>query len=94
MHYEINYKGHATVADADRAAMKDIADWMGADRFARVDALYREMAEPVGIDVFRLQMSFAGIQGYPVEAWYRSLWPQQAAVDHAVDFQYHRIGHD
>ena len=75
MHYEINYKGHATVEAADRAALADIADWMGADRFARVDALYREMAEPVGIDVFRLQMSFAGIQGYPVEAWYRSLWP-------------------
>lgn len=75
MHYEINYKGHATVEAADRAALKDIAEWMGADRFARVDQLYREMAEPVSIDVFRLQMSFAGIQGYPVEAWYRSLWP-------------------
>lgn len=81
MHYEINYKGHATVADADRAALKDIADWMGADRFARVDQLYRQMAEPVGIDVFRLQMSFAGIQGYPVEAWYRSLWPGCVVIE-------------
>ena len=80
MHYEINYKGFADTADADRAALADIQDWMGSDRFARVDAVYRELTEPVSIDVFRLQMSFAGIQGYPVEAWYRSLWPGRAVL--------------
>lgn len=75
MHYEINYGAHTDVVAADAAALADIRDWMGADRFETVDAMYKQLAEPISIDLFRLQMSFAGIQGYPVEAWYRSLWP-------------------
>ena len=84
MHYEINYRAHADVAAADAAAIADIKDWMGAEQFERVDTVYRQMAEPVSIDLFYLQMSFAGIQGYPVEAWYRSLWPGRA-VSAAVE---------
>ncbi len=62
-----------------RAALADICEWMGEERFTRVDDLYRQMA-PVGLELFRLQMSFAGVAGYPVEAWHRSLWPGSVAT--------------
>jgi hypothetical protein len=79
MHYEVSYRAHEDVAAADAAAIADIRDWLGAERFATVDSVYRQLSEPVSLDLFRLQMSFAGIQGYPVAAWYRSLWPDTAA---------------
>jgi hypothetical protein len=75
MHYTINYANLETVAEQDHSAIQDIRNWLGEERFERVDQLYRELAEPVTLDLFRLQMNFAGIQGLPVEAWYRRLWP-------------------
>lgn len=83
MHYEVNYKKFETVSDRDAAAIGDIREFMGDERFARVDQLYRQM-EPLLLDVFRLQLSFAGIGGYPVEAWHRSLWPTAGVVIDAV----------
>lgn len=83
MSYEIDYS-RLPVAERDSAALADCRNWLGEDRFARVDQLYRELPEPLTLDLFRLHMSFAGIQGLPVEAWYRSLWP---TADHAVEVE-------
>jgi len=77
MHYTVNYAQLGDCAAQDRAALEDCRVWLGEDRFARIDQVYREMPEPMTLDLFRLHMSFAGIQGRPVEAWYRSLWPEQ-----------------
>ena len=80
MHYEINYKGHATVADADRAALKDIAEWMGQERYDRLCETFAALEQPMSQEDFAVVCSFAGIQGYPVEAWYRSLWPSCVVI--------------
>jgi hypothetical protein len=80
MHYEVNYKDHKDTTAADTAALKDICEWMGEERFTRVDDLYRQML-PVSLELFRLQMSFVGVQGYPVEAWHRSLWPGESRLN-------------
>lgn len=83
MHYEIDYKRFATVAERDAAAVADVREFMGAERFDTVRGLFAQL-EPVALDLFRLQMSFAGIQGYPVEALHRLFWPDQLVVIDAV----------
>ena len=93
MHYEVNYDKLAP-ADRDAAAIADIRDWLGQERDDRLCETFAAQEQPMSQEDFAVVCSFAGIQGLPVQAWYRSLWPRQATVDHAVDFQYHRIGHD
>jgi hypothetical protein len=66
---------------------------LGEERFDHLEEIFRAHGE-MSEDQFRFACAFAGIQGYPVQVWYRQLWPEQAAVDHAVDFQSHRIGYD
>lgn len=83
MHYEVNYKKFETVSDRDAAAIGDIREFMGAERFATVNALFAQL-DPIPLEQFRLQLSFAGIGGYPVEAWHRSLWPTAGVVIDAV----------
>lgn len=87
MHYEINYKGFATVAAADAAAIADVQEFMGAERFERLRAIYTESA-PVAEDLFRLQLSFAGIGGYPVEALRRLFWPAGEVIEAVRDLDF------
>jgi hypothetical protein len=81
MHYEVDYTNCDTDEDRDARAITDCREWLGDQRFVQIDTLYRQKA-CVPLDLFRLQLSFAGIGGFPVAAWHRSLWPDSAAEDH------------
>lgn len=53
-----------------RAGVQDVVDWLGQERFDGItDALRREAPRP-SLERFRLLAGLAGVQGYPVEAWY------------------------
>lgn len=71
MHWEVNY---ATNANADSAAVQDISDWLGSERFAQAEIKLK--AAQCTEEEFEMVCSFLGIRGYPVGAWYRRLWPQ------------------
>ena len=75
MHYKISYKD-LPQAQADQKALRDIIDWMGIERFTEVTDEFRKM-EPLDLDHFSLLVSFAGVAGYPVRAWYRDIWGQE-----------------
>lgn len=75
-HYSIDY---STLKGDEKAkqAIKDIIDYVGAVRFIEIGQLMRERyKEKPSLDQFRLMTSFAGVQGYPAEAWYKHIWPE------------------
>ena len=73
MHHNIKYD-LSQPALARAAALKDIEEWMGTDRFKRVCAEISKMGE-VSLEKLELMMSFAGIGGYPVRALHEHLFP-------------------
>lgn len=48
-------------------AVEDVKTWLGPDRWAGASP---EMAKVKDPEQFGLWASFAGVEGYPVEAWY------------------------
>lgn len=64
MHNTVDYSKSPTPAFD---AVEDIKDWVGKDRW---DAISAEMAKVTRCHQFALYASLAGIQGYPVIAWY------------------------
>ena len=66
MHTEIDYSkldGEAKQAKA----LADVKDWMGEGRF---EAVNKELSKVRDFDRFEFYASLAGVQGYPVRAWF------------------------
>jgi len=71
-HHTVDYRVYSH--EMKRAkAMKDIKDWLGLERFRKIDKAYRALRQP-SRHAFALQISFAGISGFPVHVWYEELW--------------------
>ncbi len=63
MHTEINYsKSPAPSFDA----VNDVKEWLGAN----YDAIAPEMSKITSCSQFAFLCGLAGIQGFPVKAWY------------------------
>lgn len=64
MHITIDYsKSPSKAFDA----VEDIKEWLGAERW---DVISPEMAKVKNCEAFEMYASLAGVQGYPVVAWY------------------------
>lgn len=80
MHTTIDYsKSPAKQFDA----VEDIRSWLGQNRY---DDIAPEMAKLTNVNAFTMYCSLAGIQGYPVQAWYdhfhgQGAWDKQPKVD-------------
>lgn len=72
MHTDILYSG--SVEEKDAKALRDLADWFG-DKWPQLDSDFRNDFEHEGLTFkqLRFYMSFGGVQGYPVEAYARSI---------------------
>lgn len=73
MHYNIDYTEIKDPAVKQAKAIQDIKDWMGEAKFKQVhDSLLLDIAEghPPTREFFIKSLAmFAGIEGYPAEAW-------------------------
>jgi hypothetical protein len=73
-HHTINYSAlRGNEASRKAKALRDIKEWLGAKRYAKITAEFRAMKQPSRAG-FHLQVSFAGVSGYPVHVWYEELW--------------------
>ncbi len=72
-HYDVDYSKLTPQAKYNKA-IADIKDYMGEERYNKVIGLFKQM-QPIPLEKFHLQMSFAGVQGYPVVAMYDEIWP-------------------
>ena len=70
MHITLDYKDRR---DPAQAAIADIRDWLGVAKF---DELCPEMAKLTHCGNFAMYCALAGIQGFPVRAWYESFHGQ------------------
>ena len=75
-HYNIDYSDLAG-SQKQQKALADIIDWFGSDRrFAELTTAFRE--EPgLTQERFALFTSIAGVQGYPVIAWWNHCFPKR-----------------
>jgi len=80
MHYTIDYSAQPDEA-ADAAAVRDIIDYVGEQRFRDISATLRDAIRQGATERdFHLPLSFAGVQGFPVGAWYRTLKAEVSSV--------------
>lgn len=73
MHYNIDYTGLSPQAKHNKA-IADIIDYMGKARYNKATDMFSKRS-PMSFEQFQLACSFAGVQGYPVKAWYSECWP-------------------
>lgn len=86
-HHDISYAHLDSTVEPDAwhllsprhaEALADAKNWFGDERFGRLEAIYHFHAQhgtaPCA-STFRLQMAFAGVQGVPVAALWKSFFP-------------------
>ena len=77
-HYYVNYEGMVEPAKSAKA-LQDIKDYLGVEMFNNVTDAMKETIYP--FEQFQMTMMFmAGIEGYPVKAWYEHVYGQGTAV--------------
>lgn len=77
-HYTMSYAGLTDEVKSAKA-LQDIKDYLGEDKFEEVSETMRN--EMIPYEQFVMAMSImAGIQGYPVQAWYEHVYGQGTAT--------------
>lgn len=68
-HYTVDYSNlnDDPIAKHNKA-IEDIKEYLGDDRFKTLTEKFKQMSP--SLDQFELMVSFAGVQGYPVKAWF------------------------
>lgn len=64
MHTEVDYTNRPS---AKFDAVEDVKSWIGPERWAKLSL---QMAKVTNPEHFAIYADLAGIQGFPVEAWY------------------------
>lgn len=70
MHNEIRYTGD----DAEAKALADVIDWLSERQWAAIRD-HAQTNPDTTLDQLKMVMSFAGVQGFPVLAVHKHLWP-------------------
>lgn len=78
MHYTRNYTELEGAAKTE-AALNDIKEFLGVERFEGLTATLKEFGEkqPLSKDRFAALVSISGVQGYPVMVWYNHCFPKK-----------------
>jgi hypothetical protein len=72
MHYKVDYKGMSP-EDKQKKAVEDIKEYLGEKKFNEMESKFKE-AGVVDPGQFEFICMVGGIEGYPVGAWYMSLF--------------------
>ena len=83
MHTTISYEGLDKEAKQAKA-LKDMQEWFGS-RWEKVLATLQKEAPSMNMREFRMALSFAGVQGYPVEVLGEMLGIHEAATPEAEE---------
>lgn len=73
-HYDISYKD-LPEAQAHTKAIQDIKEYLGDDRFDKITKEFQKKI--LSFDNFAMYASITGVQGFPVQAWYKHCWPKE-----------------
>lgn len=73
MKYDMDYSGLDEIAKYHKA-IEDIKDYLGIYRFNTLTKTFRQEGQ-MSLDTFTLMLSFVGVSGYPVKAWYNYCYP-------------------
>lgn len=74
-HIEIHYNA-ADQSAADSAAIRDIIDYLGQEKFDYLTTQFRALGpETLTLDQLHYWLMLPGISGYPVSAWHRYTFP-------------------
>jgi hypothetical protein len=58
-------------------ALEDLKEWYGKDKFEQLSSEWKAVfpEEASSWAYFAKTVSISGVYGYPVEVWYKQLWP-------------------
>lgn len=73
-HYNVSYEGLSDIEKHNKA-IQDIKDYLGEEKFEQLTKQCKEEYPDLTLEQFRMSVSFAGVQGYPVKAWYNYIYP-------------------
>lgn len=74
MHQIIDYAGLDPIAKHNKA-IEDVKEFLGKEKFDKLTKEFREVPQDqMSLDKFTNYVSLAGIQGYPVKAWYNYIY--------------------
>lgn len=72
-HYTVDYSNlNDDPISKHNKAIQDIKEYIGDDRFETLTEKFKQMSP--SLEQFELMVSFAGVQGYPVKAWYNYIY--------------------
>jgi hypothetical protein len=74
-HYLTDYTAITDELVKHNKAIEDIVDYMGKERFDKITAMFKEQQPQLPLEHFKLYCSLAGVEGYPVKAWYNYCYP-------------------
>lgn len=73
MHTEVDYN-KVDPARKDTLALRDLKEWLGIKRYQTLTSEFR-LSPKWDKDKFHNVVSLSGVQGYPVDVWYKVIWP-------------------
>ena len=74
-HYNVNYS-HLEEPNRSDKAIADLVEWLGEDRFTKLTEDFRKL-KPMDHEQFAMWLSIAGVQGFPVIAYWRHIWGEK-----------------
>lgn len=79
MHTTIDYSTHADESAKRQAAIADIKEYLGEERFNYVSGEFSKFGkEAMPIETMEGYLMLAGISGYPVIAWHHFIFEPDA----------------
>jgi len=79
-HYTVKY-GDLEGIPKQAKALADIVDYLGWEKFTELSGVLAEENPRLTLKQLRMALSFAGVQGYPVRAWYAHIYGQAALAE-------------
>lgn len=81
MHYKVDY-AELSPAEKQEKAIADTKDFLGEERFEMLTKNFKDYGS-IEFEKFAFLCSITGVQGFPVEAWYKHIYGDMTSADQA-----------